>query len=711
MMSSRQAPLMFGRQRQLTLVEDWFSESSAPLRILMISGIGGIGKTSFLETIASTAQTREAMTLWIDGQDCDGTPAQFLAQLHAQLVAPAGIYEEVPSREEGRSVSRLIESWSTLRRIVICIDNAEASSPLDGWLYRQWLPEMPEHNVLICMTSRQGPSLQWQRSALARSCGHAIELRGLSLADCRSYLLHRNLTNEVTVQSIYQYTGGIPLGLALAADALARAPLNPEEALAPVNQIVTAELLRDLTSTDLHDALDALVIVREADQALLSHISGAQVTTPQYHALAALSFVRVAAHGLILHDTVRTVLFSDLRRRNLSQFFAFHWRAIEALLRLRAQGTEAIRQRVSTHLFALCADVCPSFTYSSESDETTKGILPRVEALQSSDFAAIENLLQSRRLDDGTRDPDQDAVIHSVLTICHQFPEMVRVVRSTTGQALGFHTCLLLYRDTLNLLPERERGLLRTAMGQAFSSCYNRSAATADTRLMFSGWTRDDDPEFSKRVLLTALLVDWLQLSSESVRGLAFAHNRAARPFYQRLGFTLLNEQSVARQTEFDLCVFDLDFRTQSLEEWIHKILRQTYPSSLHPLLASLTPDDTRAALADLDNPVELGRSVFAQHAGLSSEEARVMLLNHMIVTPPIKPLTAAQQRVLSATFVDTPRHYTLAMERLHMSRTTYYRNLQEALCNLTTVLRNTSWSRMNGYSIQPVPYSGSADR
>jgi len=704
-MGSRQPPYMIGRQRELALVEDWFSEPSAPLRVLMISGIGGIGKTSFVETVAATARSRGAVTLWIDGQDCDGTPAQFLAQLRAHLMALRGCPVVVPDSDEEPSVSRLIQNQIELGRMVICIDNAEASSPLDGWFYRQWLQEMPDHNLMICMTSRSGPSLQWQRSAIARGCGRTIELRGLSLADCKSYLGHRNITNEITVQTIYRDTGGIPLGVALAADALARAPLNPEEALAPVNQIVTAELLRDLTTTDLHDALDALVIVREADQAMLSHIRGAQVTTPQFHALAALSFIRVAPHGLILHETVRTVLFSDLRRRNPQQFFEFHWRAMEALMHLRAYGTEAIRQRVATHLFALCADVCPSFTYSSESDETARGTLPRVEALQSNDFPVIESLLQSRRLDDGTCDPDQDAVIHSVLSICREFPEMVRVVRSATGEALGFHTCLLLYRDTADLPPERERGLLRAAMGQAFSSCYSRSAETADTRLMFSGWTRDDDPEFSRRVLFTALLVDWLQLSSEYVRGLAFAHNRAARPFFQRLGFKLLNEPTVSSQTASDLCVFDLDFRTQGLEGWIHEILRQTYPLSMHPLLVSLTPEDTRIALAALDNPDALEASVFARRAGLSSEEARAILLNYMTMTPPLKPLTPAQQRVLSATFVDIPRHYTLAMDRLHMSRTTYYRNLQDALCNLTTLLRNRPSNGLEGRAAKNVPY------
>jgi len=669
---------LFGRTQEMGRVQEWLEAPLAETRILSISGVGGVGKSTLLDAIWRLGSQRGAVSLRLDGRATAGMPAHFLQQL-------AAAWPEEGTVEAPTVVDQIAAAAET-GRVLVCIDNYEALSSIETWFRTVFAPSLPSGGVLLCLASRQGLSLEWQRDPEMRALIRPIELDGLSWADSCAYIRQSGIVDPQMLHTIFRETAGLPLGLALSTAFLRRHPEAGRDQLPIVSHTISSELLRDLTSPDLNPLLDALVTVREADQHLLSAVAGVPVSTPQFHALAELSFVNVSTGGLVLHDAARSVLFSEFRRRDSARFFQYHRSAVEELVRLRARAWGPAHQAYSTMLLTLCADVCPSFTYPPLQNQATWGALPAVNPLRPGDVPVVVAMFDERRLDSGLRDPGHGELKEFVENVCRHFPEMVRVVRARDGEPLGFHISLVLCRDTLAYCPERERQLLARGLGSAFDKCVNGTLETSDTRLMAAGWTRGDSPEASVAVLLTALLVDWLLTIGDETRGLAFAYNQGAWPFFRQLGFEDLVGSEQRAQDPAGPRLFELDFRRRGLVNWVYDALSKAYPFHLSRIPEQIDDESVRSALLKMDQPEELNLSTLARRKRWSGEELQDRLLALLQGTPP-PPLSSSHQRVLYATFVETPRHYKFVMERLHMSRTTYYRYLQEALRSLTAIL------------------------
>lgn len=82
-----------------------------------------------------------------------------------------------------------------------------------------------------------------------------------------------------------------------------------------------------------------------------------------------------------------------------------------------------------------------------------------------------------------------------------------------------------------------------------------------------------------------------------------------------------------------------------------------------------------------------LGQSPLAKQLKYSGAKLRQHMTTLMTTEEPPKPLTRLHQAVLFASYIETPRHYSDVMERLHMTRTTYYRHLNDALETMAGVI------------------------
>ena len=63
-----------GRKSEKDRLTQWIHANTAPTKLIAVTGIGGIGKSTFLDMALQRAEQLGAYTAWIDGRACFGTP-------------------------------------------------------------------------------------------------------------------------------------------------------------------------------------------------------------------------------------------------------------------------------------------------------------------------------------------------------------------------------------------------------------------------------------------------------------------------------------------------------------------------------------------------------------------------------------------------------------------------------------------------------------
>jgi hypothetical protein len=152
--------------------------------------------------------------------------------------------------------------------------------------------------------------------------------------------------------SALDFTHGHPLGLALAAEVLAKAPVQASLDLQRRPDVVQTLLERfvALTPSALHrQALQVCAHVRVTTEALLTAVL--DTTDPQevhqaFEWLRGLSFLDQGPDGVFPHDLAREVLESDYRWRNPDGYLQMHRRVLRYLWRKLQESRGADQQRV-----------------------------------------------------------------------------------------------------------------------------------------------------------------------------------------------------------------------------------------------------------------------------------------------------------------------------------------------------------------------------
>jgi len=209
----------YEREKELVLLEQWLLDDEC--RLVMLLGMGGIGKTALSVRLAEQLQDEFEWVIWRSLRNAP--PVQALLADLLSVLAPQ---REVALPDSlGGSITRLLEHLRTGRCLLV-LDNAESILGADdrAGIYRegyegygQLLQCVGEarHRSCFVLTSREKPS------GLGAKEGHAIralKLTGLGQAGAQAILQAKGVTVPVAEsRSLIEHYAGNPLALKIVA--------------------------------------------------------------------------------------------------------------------------------------------------------------------------------------------------------------------------------------------------------------------------------------------------------------------------------------------------------------------------------------------------------------------------------------------------------------------------------------------------------------
>lgn len=304
---------LVGRESEFQLF-DRMLVPAPPLRVLLLHGAGGIGKSTLLDALHRRARKRDMPSLYLDARDLpdgkDSLAKAFERTVESASVAPGDL-------------------------AILLIDNFESLAPLEAWFRESLLAELPgRFRVVLAM--RQQPDSQWRLDAGWSSLAQVHELDGLD-PDAAERLLDGLDVPKSARAAILDLAGGHPLALTLAGQ-LQRERPGADPALLDSPQLVrelSERQLADAPSADAREALFACALSRRLSRPLLAAMLGRNEVDGIFDWLRRQSFVRETVPGLVSHDLVGEALCARLEHRDP-----------DAHRRLIRRGTRYLLERV-----------------------------------------------------------------------------------------------------------------------------------------------------------------------------------------------------------------------------------------------------------------------------------------------------------------------------------------------------------------------------
>lgn len=219
-----------------------------------------------------------------------------------------------------QSVTSIVEEGST--KVVLLVDTYELMEGLDDWMCDTFVSALPK-NAKVIILGRNKLSRQnhdWSQYGQAALSYH--ELRELREVEAKDYLRHHGLQDEHSLDSVYGFTRGYPLCLALAVD-LSRDLGSREEVRGfkgsaqrdRVAQQLLERILRQQEVEEVREFLEKGVVTEWFDPGLVSCVLEVTPDTGRevYDKIGKFSFVELHPQGLQFHDTVRKILVERLK--------------------------------------------------------------------------------------------------------------------------------------------------------------------------------------------------------------------------------------------------------------------------------------------------------------------------------------------------------------------------------------------------------------
>ncbi len=281
--------------------------------VLHVYGPGGVGKTTLLKEFAYQAAQAQRQALYLDAHNLEATPESFLQALARSMELGGQSPLEQLNAEPGRHV--------------ILIDTYEALVPLDDWLRDTFLPQLPEHSLVV-FAGRNPPTAHWRTDSGWQGLIEVVSLRNLSPEESRTFLTQR-LVPTAQHRAVLEFTHGHPLALSLVADVFAQrqdTDFRPDTEPNVVKTLLE-NFIDQVPSLDCRRALEVCVLVHLTTEGLLAEMLAIPDARPLFEWLRGLSFVESGPFGLFPHDLAREVLSADLRWRNRDRYIELHARA------------------------------------------------------------------------------------------------------------------------------------------------------------------------------------------------------------------------------------------------------------------------------------------------------------------------------------------------------------------------------------------------
>lgn len=278
-----------GRAVELAFLERCLDDADPAASVVLITGAGGIGKSTLLREAARRARDRGISVVAIDGRELGPAPEMLEAAL----------------RDAARHA-----------RPLVLLDSYERMTALGPYLRRELLPGLPDQ-ALVVIAGRGTPDPGWFTGGW-ESVTARLDLDVLGPRDAQRLLAAYGL-DDARVPDIVDWAAGSPLALALAADA-ALADANWNAATGPDRPDIIKSLLHRLVETELHDirpsALGIAVVARTTTRELVRGVLPDEDAETGYRQLSGLTVTEPLGDGFTMHELVRKALLADLRQRN-----------------------------------------------------------------------------------------------------------------------------------------------------------------------------------------------------------------------------------------------------------------------------------------------------------------------------------------------------------------------------------------------------------
>jgi len=340
-----------GRAAELELARVALEAPRPHFSVLFIHGPGGVGKTTLLDRLASSAFSTPRAVIRIDLHTIEPTPAGFLAAFAGSV---------------GRSDRELSpEVLAECTHRMVLIDTFERGESLKGWLRRELIAHLPS-STLVAIAGRNPPPPEWLADPGWRAISRVVALDNLSEDEARRYLELHGVEQRFHAR-LWALTRGHPLALSLVVDLLVQRTRREHDIadLMDTPDIVRTLMQRfvgEIPDRRHREALAVCAHTRYTTEDLLrSAVDGDEAGDGDgdeaghlFEWLRSRPFIEKGRFGLFPHDLAREVLDTDLRWRDRIRYDDLHHRIRRHLVgRLRAstghQQQEAAADMIYLH--------------------------------------------------------------------------------------------------------------------------------------------------------------------------------------------------------------------------------------------------------------------------------------------------------------------------------------------------------------------------
>jgi hypothetical protein len=630
-----------GREAELAFLHRCLDSGDPPASVVLVSGPGGIGKSTLLREVARRAADSGRSVISIDGRELGPDP--------------------------GRLEAALREAAHHDRPLVL-LDSYERMTALDPYLRRDLLPALPDQ-ALVVIAGRGAPDPGWFTGGWEALTAR-LDLGALTPQDARLLLAAHGLSDE-RVPAIIDWAAGSPLALALAADAAIADP-GWNAASGPDRPDILKSLLHRLVETDLHDvrpsALGIAVVARTATRELLRDLLPGEDAEVGYRQLAGLTVAEPVGDGITMHELVRKALLADLRQRNPELERDLRRRIVDHLWARAKTGGDPLLVIDMAHLVE---DPLKRWGFGWAGNVSF-----RIDAVRPGDVDSIER-------EHGDRQPR----LWWQLTrrFFEQAPERVAVARDRDDQICGYMACVS----------------LATAPGFAYADPLTgpwlaharRDAARGDAVL----WHAAVDLTGQAKVQAMLGIAGVLRSGAVHPR-FAYLPIDPAYPgavdFARAIGADHLAELDADIGGQQVQC-HRLDYGPGGLFDHIRAqvYIELGLPAPARPEPPAVDLDTVRDALRNFRVPRELARSPLAEGATVAERAESVRQLLRRAADDAFGDGETEKllHRVLVTGYLEPLRSHEEAATRLCLSRAAYFRRLRTAVERLAEHLASAA--------------------
>lgn len=525
-----------GRHAERQRIMHWLNTTVAPTTIVSVTGLGGIGKSTFLTIALQDARKSGARAAWVDGRACFGHTEGLLGQL------PPSFIDWTHSPDEGTQ-------W------ILGIDNFEALHDISGWLREKLFATFPAYNLLILVCERKFSLLEWRLDLGWLDRVEEWNLSPFTIEEVTAFLTRRGILSS----SLGAPTAQVPLVLAIYADLFHHRSLLDRDSVMVARQAFSATLLREVLEESWHEAINALCLVSRAHLDFLNAVLETPLSVSDYARLASLSFITESEDGIGLHDVAAGELLRDFRQRQPDEFDRMRSKILTRLTHEWQRRPAARNQGQLSHdLVSLVGRELELWRDYADLYENPRGLQlypygpnDRIDALTCLNDWARPAIPMSIR--------QQEALFEAV---AERFPETIGMFRDPTGEAVAIISLLPITPATM--------AILSTVVPDIASHLTHHPdlgvnlSKSNDTRLVTMVGLRTQHPIFSAPILAGTVLRYTLE-SSSGHRTLGMVLSPTFKLLLEKLGFVPYPFPLVSHA---DLLCYSLDLRYEHIPRW-----------------------------------------------------------------------------------------------------------------------------------------------